>query len=218
MKLEYSIYDISLNENELKENINQAIKYSIDILSVLPAYLKTTKSCVPDNIKISAAVDYPLGTSDLKTRVSSVEYCIKNGAKIIDVVAPPSPLANRKYDKFREDIKTISECISSYPDVEIRYFLEYRIFSYDLLYKIAQILRGYGIKNILPSTGHFLDDINDNILASVMIKKKVQDLNIVCNGNIWNANQISSVKKADLDGLRLNSINGLELFTKNIAK
>ena len=51
-----------------------------------------------------------------------------------------------------------------------------------------------------------------------MIKKKVQDLNIICNGNIWNTNQISSVKKADLDGLRLNSINGLELFTKNIAK
>jgi deoxyribose-phosphate aldolase len=218
MKLEYSIYDTSLNENELKENINQAIKYSIDILSVLPIYLKTAKSCISDNIKISAAVDYPLGTSDLKTRISSVEYCIKNGAKVIDIVAPPSPLANRKYDKFREDIKTISEVISSYPDVEMRYFLEYRIFSYDLLYKISQILRGHGIKNVFPSTGYFLDDINDNILASVMIKKKVQDLNIICNGNIWNNNQISSIKKANLDSLRLNSLNALELFTKNIAK
>ena len=36
--------------------------------------------------------------------------------------------------------------------------------------------------------------------------------------NHYNNNQISSLKKADLDGLRLNSINELELFAKNIAK
>lgn len=218
MKLEYSLYDISLNDNEYKENITAALKYKVDVISVLPSYVKLVKLFIPDDVKISSGIDYPLGTSDLKTRLLAIEHSIKNGARIIDVVAPPSPLTNRKYDKFRDDVKNILELCSSYPDVEVRYFLEYRIFSYDLLYKITQILHGYGIKNILPSTGYMLDDINDNILASVMIKRKVHNINIICNGNVWNDNQIASIKKADLYAVRLNSLNGLSLFAKNIAK
>jgi deoxyribose-phosphate aldolase len=218
MKLEYSLYDIALNDNEYKDNITEAIKYNIDVLSVLPSYLKVVKPIIPSGIKISAAIDYPMGTSDLKTRLMCIEQCIKNGASIIDIVAPPSPLTNRKYDKFRDDVKNVLELCSSYTNIEVRYFLEYRIFTYDLLYKIAQILHGYGIKNILPSTGYLLDDINDNILASVMIKRKVADINIICNGNIWNDNQANAIKKADLQAVRLNSINGLSLFAKNIAK
>jgi deoxyribose-phosphate aldolase len=218
MKLEYSLYDISLNDNEYKENITEALKYKADVISVLPSYTKLVKSFIPEEVKISSAIDYPLGTSDLKTRLLSIEHSIKSGAKIIDVVAPPSPLTNRKYDKFRDDVKHVLELCSLYSDVEVRYFLEYRIFSYDLLYKIAQILHGYGIKNILPSTGYMLDDINDNILASVMIKRKVHNINIICNGNVWNDNQIASIKKADLYAIRLNSLNGLSLFAKNIAK
>lgn len=50
--------------------------------------------------------------------------------------------------------------------------LEYRIYSYELLYKIAQILLDHGVTTILPSTGYLLDDINDNILACVLIHKK----------------------------------------------
>jgi deoxyribose-phosphate aldolase len=218
MKLEYSLYDVSLHDNEYKDNITAAIKYKPDIISVLPCYVKLVKTFVPDHIKISSAIDYPLGTSDLKSRITSIEHSIKNGAKVIDVVAPPSPLTNRKYDKFRDDVKNILELCSSHNDVELRYFLEYRIFSYDLLYKIAQILHGYGIKNILPSTGYLLDDINDNILASVMIKRKVHDINIICNGNVWNDSQMVSIKKADLYAIRLNSLNGLSIFSKNIAK
>lgn len=218
MKVEYALYDISLNDNEYKDNILSALKYNPDIISVLPSYVKLTKTIVSDHTSISAAIDYPLGTSDLKTRLMSIENCIKNGAKVIDVVAPPNPLTNRKYDKFRDDVKNILELCSSYTDVQLRYFLEYRIFSYDLLYKIAQILHSYGIKNILPSTGYLLDDINDNILASVMIKRKVHDINIICNGNVWNDHQIASIKKADLYAIRLNSLNGLSVFSKNIAK
>jgi hypothetical protein len=87
-----------------------------------------------------------------------------------------------------------------------------------LLYKIAQILVGYGIDTAYPSTGYLLDDINDNILASVLINKKVTNINMICNGNLWNNNHISLVQKANLYGLRVNSLNALELITKNILK
>lgn len=216
MKLEYALYDISFNDTELKETITQAVKYSPDVISVLPPCLKSVKNLVPDPIILSCPIDYPLGTSDLKTRITGVEYAIKNGAKAVDVVATPYLLANRKYDKFREDIKHITEFCATFENIQVRYMLEYRIFTYELLYKIAQILYGYGVKTILPSTGYMIDDISDNILASALIKKKVHNINIITNGNVWNLQQLQIVQKADPYGIRLNSINALDLFSKNI--
>lgn len=216
MKLEYALHDISFNDTELKETISQAVKYNPDVISVLPPYLKAIKNLVPDSIKLASPIDYPLGTSDLKTRLAAVEQAIKNGAKIVDIVSPPHLLANRKYDKFREDIKHISDFCATYENIHVRYMLEYRIFTYELLYKVAQILYGYEIKTILPSTGYMIDDISDNILASALIKKKVYNINIIANGNVWNSQQLQIIQKVDPYGIRLNSINALDLFSKNI--
>ena len=168
MFIEYYITNIDEKEIDIKNNINNVIKYPISAIIAPYSQIKFIKKHY-NNIKLGCFIDYPMSCGDIDRRQDLIQDAIKIGVNYIAITIPFYHIVNRKYDKFREDIKTISECISSYPDVEIRYFLEYRIFSYDLLYKIAQILRGYGIKNILPSTGHFLDDINDNILASVMI-------------------------------------------------
>jgi deoxyribose-phosphate aldolase len=214
MQLEYCYYDTSSNEIELKENILQAIKYGVDSISIFPSYLKVAKSCIPENIKLSCPIDYPLGILDLKSRLSATESAIKSGAKIIELVCPTHLLSNKKYDKFREDIKEhLKLCNDS--NAELRYILEYRVYTYESLYKIAQILVTQGISTIYPSTGYSLDDINDNILATVLINKKVSKINIICNGNIWHKNHIELLKKTNLYGIRVNSLNALDLLTKN---
>lgn len=214
MQIEFSCYDISSNETEIKELLSQASKFRVDVISVLPAYQKIARSIITESIIISCPIDYPIGILDLKSRAIATENAIKNGAKTIDIVGPSYYLCNRKYDKFREDIRVIKELCDQY-SVELRYFLEYRVYSYDLLYKAAQILLENGVLTILPSTGYSLDEINDNILASALINKKIPDINIICNGNIWQEKHVVSAQKAGLYGLRVNSINGLELIAKN---
>jgi deoxyribose-phosphate aldolase len=212
MIIEYSTYDISLSDDELKTNLQQAITFNPDTISVLPTSLKLAKNIIPPSIALSTVVDYPLGILDSKNRNSITETCIKNGAKIISIAAQPYNFCNRKYDKFREDIRTnIEICLKH--DVELRYILEYRVFTYELLYKVSQILLDIGVNTIYPSTGYLLDDINDNILASCLINKKVP-INIICNGNLWNINQISIIKKSNLFGIMVNSLNALELVSK----
>ena len=220
MHLEYSYYDITLKDSELIDHINKIIKFDPQAISVLPPHVKKLKSVLSSNtsIKISTPIDFPLGILDLQSRLSIAEACIKNGASILDIVCPAYLLCNRKYDKFREDIKIMQElCFNN--NIEIRYILEYRQFSYELLYKIAQILYDSHIKTIYPASGYFLDDISDNILASALISKKVPNINIVCNGNIWNDSQVKVAKNSKIYGLRVNSLNALELMTKeNNAK
>jgi deoxyribose-phosphate aldolase len=214
MHLEYCHYDITLKDLELIEIINKVIKFDLKTISVLPSYLKTLKSILSNtDIAASAPIDFPLGTMDLKSRLSVAENCIKNGASILDVVCPTHLLCNRKYDKFREDIKEMQSLCSN-SNLEIRYVLEYRQFSYELLYKVAQILYDFNITTIYPASGYLIDDISDNITASALINKKVPNINIICNGNIWNDNQIKMAKKSKIYGLRVNSLNALELITR----
>lgn len=215
MEIEYSYYDIASNDEEIKKNLTKAISYPISSISVFPHFLKCAKTVVEKPIKLSTPIDYPMGLLDLKSRLSSAEYAIKNGADIIEMVVPSHAMCNRKYDKIRDDIKAnLDLCIEN--NIELRYVVDYRIFSYDTLYKVAQIFISNGISMIYPSTASFLDDINDNIIASALINKKVADIKIICTGNLWNNNQASIVKKADLYGIKVNSINGLELLTKNL--
>lgn len=215
MEIEYSYYDIASNDEEIKANLMKAITFPISSVSVLPQFLKCAKTVVQKPIKLSTPVDYPMGLLDLRSRLSAVEYSIKNGADIIELVVPSHSMCNRKYDKIRDDIKAnLDLCIEN--NVELRYMVDYRIFSYDTLYKIAQIFIASGIAVIYPSTSSSLDDINDNIIASALINKKVAQIKIICTGNLWNNHQASVVKKADLYGIKVNSINGLELVTKNI--
>ena len=215
MEIEYSYYDIASNDEEVKLNVNKAINYPIVAVSVLPSFLKCVKPLINSNIRLSSVVDYPLGIMDSRSRLAAIEYSIKAGANIIEIVAPSHPMCNRKYEKIRDDIKSnLDLCLEH--NVELRYTVDYRVFSYDTLYKIAQIFLTSGISTLYPSTSNFLDDINDNIIASVLINKKVPKIKIICTGNLWNNNQATVVKKTDLYGIKVNSINGLDLLTKKL--
>lgn len=214
MQIEYCCYDHVANDNEIKENIKIAATYPVYSISVLPYYIRVAKNIIgQEPIKLSAVIDYPLGILDNKSRLSASEYAIKNGASIIEIVVPTQVLSNRKYEKFREDIRgQLSLCKAN--KVELKYILEYRLFAYELLYKTTQILKTQGISEIYPSTGYLLDDIYDNILASALINKKSPDINIISNGNIWNNDQIKKIKKMNIYGLKVNSVAALDLFFK----
>lgn len=219
MIIEYSIYDIAISDEELKKNLNEVVTYNPNTISVLPANIKLAKNIISStnkSIKISTCIDYPLGIFDTKTRNMAVESAIKSGADIVSVCAQSYFFCNRKYDKFREDIRSNLE-ICSKNNVKLRYFLEYRVFTYELLYRVSQILLDLGVDTIYPSTGYLLDDINDNLVAAALINKKVP-INIICNGNIWNNSQINNIFKSKIHGIKVNSINGLDLLNQNNIK
>jgi deoxyribose-phosphate aldolase len=212
--IEYYTYDIANNETEFKDRLSLVCKLFPSVISVLPTYTKLAKSIIPENIALSTVIDYPFGTLDLKSRLCSTEHAIKNGAKIIELVAPSFFLCNRKYDKFREDINEhLALCLES--GAELRYILEYRVFTSELLCKVAQILVGHNISAIYPSTGYLLDDLSDNILASALINQKVKEINIIINGNIWNSRHLEIIKtNKNIFGCKTGNLNSLSELLK----
>lgn len=192
LKIEYGHHDVASNENEVKNILTNVVTYPIDSVSVFPYYTKLAKIITENKCQLGTIIDYPFGLSDTETRVLSVANAISSGANIIQIVSPSSLLCNKKYDKFKKEIEAINNlCVEN--SVELRYVLEYRIFTSDLLYKLSYILSEHGVGTIYPSTNHLMDTISDNILVTMLLKKKNPKINIIVNGSAWTDDQINLI-------------------------
>jgi deoxyribose-phosphate aldolase len=213
MFIDFAITDTEITDSGAKDLVKEALLYKIHSVT-LPHYLiKSVKSIVSENfIDISCFIDYPLGISDLKTRLCALQQAFKANATCIDITMPQNLASNRKYDKIREDVKNCTEyCREN--NLNIRYILEYRMFDQHCLKKICEILEQNGANYIFPSTGYFLDNLADNILASIFLYQNSKNINVLCTGNMWTQKHFETMKKSGLSGFRTNSINSLKNFT-----
>jgi deoxyribose-phosphate aldolase len=216
MIIELSYHDLDIKEIDLKNSISEAAKFRPDYISVFSYYTKLVKKNSQNSFKISTPIDYPLGISDLKTRQTEISNAIKNGAAKLDIVIPTLYIVNRRYDKFREDIQTnLDLCINA--GVDITYMLEYRIFNHLALTKIANIIKEHGLQTIYASTGYMLDDIGDNLIASMYLAKKT-DMNTIINGNIWQKDQIKTILNHKPHGIRFKNLYALKLWYEQKQK
>ena len=219
MKIDFAIIDTDKNEAEIKDILTTLgqLPILIDSITCPYYYLKLVKSHFKTQTQISCLIDFPLGISDSKSRLFFIEQAIKAGANAVDIVMPQNLATNRKYDKIREDIGSISE-ICKPASIEIRYILEYRVFDHHCLKKMCEILDQFQVKKVFPSTGYFLDNLADNLIASMFLHENSKEINIYCSGNAWIDKHFDIIEKTGLYGIRLFSISGLESYIKKIIE
>lgn len=208
--IEYSLYDLDYSEEEIKLNVEKAMSIGIHCLSVPYAWTKFCKTIIKDKgIILSNSIDYPLGVLDTKTRNNAIINAIENGAEKIEIVLQNNYLNNKKYDKIRADIKSNYD-ICKDKNVPIQYFLEYRIFTHQSLIKACNILLETPIDTVYTSTGHMLDSVEDNVVASVLLEQKTQ-IKTIFTGNVWNKKHLEILKKNDIQRIRSKTIHGIDL-------
>lgn len=215
--IDYACYDYSINEVDVESNIYQAIKIGAQSISIFPysiPYVKNIQAVKDKKVSVSCVIDFPYGLSDIKTRNFAVTQVCKTGIDYVDIFMPTKIISNRKYEKFREDIRSNLE-ICNENNVKLRYMLEYRVYSHEVLAKICQILLSFGIDTILPSSGTMIDDINDNLIACNFLMAK-SNIKTICTGNFYldkHSKLISSIN--DLYGIRFFHISSLNSFLSN---
>jgi len=157
-----------------------------------------------------------LSSGDPNRRSDLINDAINIGVDFIAITIPFFLIVNRKYDKFREDIKkNLDLCTSN--KILLRYILEYRKFDHSLLAKICEILVLGGIDIIYPSTGFFIDNIEDNLIASSYLKEKT-GINSIVNGNLWTKKQMDLVIKTNPYGFSTNSCSNFSLIDPHVFK
>jgi deoxyribose-phosphate aldolase len=217
MYIDFAIIDTETDEATAKKIVLEILPYNINSITVPYYLIKPLKSLINDSITLSCLIDYPLGISDNKTRKCAIEQAIKAGATGIDIVMPQNLAANRKYDKIREDIKNANS-ICTPLNIKLKYILEYRFFDHQCLKKLCEIFETHNISNVYPSTGYFLDNLADNILASLFLYKNSKELNVICSGNMWTEKHFDTINKSGLFGFRTTSQHSLQNFINFNAK
>jgi len=165
-------------------------------------------------VLISCLIDFPMGISDPATRVFSVEKAIEAGANCIDIVMPQNLAANRRYDKIREDIQNLKKVTEN---IRIRYILEYRVFDHKCLKKICQIFDENEITFAAPSTGFFIDNLADNLIASSFLHENSKEINVLATGNAWTERHFNILNKSGVFGFRAYNIECLRRYSKFIS-
>lgn len=219
MQIDYQIADIDITDAEVKELVKEIVSLHGVSSITAPYYLiKVIKGIVESKqIPISCSIDYPLGISDSKTRLTAIDQAAKIGANFVDIVMPQNLASNRKYDKIREDLKSTTELCKTH-NIEPRYLLEYRVFDHHCLKKICEILDDFNVKQIFPSTGFFIDNLADNIIAASFLHQNSKNLEIFCSGNLWSDKHFDLINKANIFGIRINSIHTLKNFLSHNLK
>lgn len=212
---EFAIYDIELTEEEIKTSIESSMQYDIDCISVPYAFTKFAKNIVKDTkVKISNPIDYPLGILDTKTRNSAILNAINNGAERIQIVMQNNNLNLKKYDKIRLDIKSNYDICKDH-GIDIYYYIEYRIFTHQSLIKACNILLESDINQVYVSTGHMLDSVEDNMVASMLLNQKTQ-IDTIFTSNIWTKEHVNMIHKNKISAIRFSNLNAIKLYNSNI--
>ena len=219
MYIDFAFIDTETSETNARDSIKYIIDNSyVNSISIPIYFTKLIKPYINNGLDFSCLIDYPLGISDTKTRVCAVKEAINAGFNTIDISMPQNLAANRKYDKIRDDIRNIND-LTKEKKINIRYVLEYRKFDHHCLKKICEIFENLDIQYVFPSSGYFLDNISDNIIASVFLYKNSKNLKIISTGNIWLDKHFESLINSGLFGFRTSSVHTLHNFLKfNFAK
>ena len=211
MNIEFKMLDETLSNKNIKDMSDTIDALNINKICVLPSQISIFRKYLSNRIKLSTMVDFPFGILSTKTRNDLVTQYIKAGVDSVEILAPSYMMINKQYVGLKNDIVSNYElCLEA--KVDISYVLEYRTYSYDLLYKICKILTTNNINSLYISTGHKIDDIYDHLIAMAMIQKNVPEANIVPNGHIFSQKHADLIQNTKIPTVRLHSMNCVELF------
>ena len=203
--------DETLSNKNIKDMSDAIDALNINKICVLPSQISIFRKYLSNKIKLSTMLDFPFGILSTKTRNDLVTQYIKAGVDSVEILAPSYMMINKQYVGLKNDIVSNYElCLEA--KIDISYVLEYRTYSYDLLYRICKILTTNNINSLYISTGHKIDDIYDHLIAIAMIQKNVPEANIVPNGHIFSQKHADLIQNTKIPTVRLHSMNCVELF------
>lgn len=212
MFLEYINYSPDFYDNDLTKLAEEFPEY-LSTAIVPPYYIRAAKNKLPNNIAVSCLIDYPLGLSNASARLDACQYAIKNKTDKIDIVMQSSNLANRKYDKIREELKNVTDLMKD-SNIETRYILEYRSFDHQCLKKACEILCAADIDTIALSTGYGVDVLSDFIIASKFLLSNKKSMKIILTANFWTENHIETMLKHNFYAVRSSHMHSLKYLSK----
>lgn len=92
---------------EIKEILDDGIKYSCASACIPPSFVKRAKEYVGDKLQICTVIGFPNGYNTTAVKVFETKDAIESGADEIDMVINIGDLKDKRYDHILNEIKQI---------------------------------------------------------------------------------------------------------------
>lgn len=107
-KVDHTLLAQSATWEEIKEVIDDGIKYSVASVCIPPCYVKKARE-YSQKIKICTVIGFPNGNMTTETKCFETKEAVENGADEIDMVINIGFLKDKRYGDILREINKIKE-------------------------------------------------------------------------------------------------------------
>ncbi|MGB9770363.1 MAG: deoxyribose-phosphate aldolase [Candidatus Kapaibacteriota bacterium] len=151
--IDYTNLKNSISFAELEVFCNEAIEYGFFGVCVQPYFVPLVLSLLKNtNIRVVSVVDFPYGTSLLKSKISSVEELAKTSLDEIDLVMNIPAFINKEFKVVEQEISEALE-ICRANNLWLKVIIETGLLQAEEIATATQILCEIGVDFIKTSTG-----------------------------------------------------------------
>lgn len=135
---------------EIKEILDDGIKYSTASACIPAAYVKQSVEYVEGKLPICTVIGFPNGYSTTAVKVFETKDAIENGASEIDMVINIGMLKDKRYQDVEAEIRQIKEACG---EKILKVIIETCLLTEDEKIKMCEIVTKAGADYIKTSTG-----------------------------------------------------------------
>ena len=163
-------------EEDFLKLCNEALEYGFAMVAINPYPVSFCKSILKgSDVHVGAAIAFPLGQTDIESKVAETKQAILDGADEIDTVINISDVKNGRFDSVLDELKLLKKIAGEHV---LKVIIETCYLTEEEKIKLCGIVTEAGADYIKTSTGFGsagadITDIRlfrENIGASVKIK------------------------------------------------
>ncbi len=136
--------------DEIKEILDDAIKYGTASACIPAAYVKQAAEYVEGKLPICTVIGFPNGYHTTEVKVFETKNAIENGASEIDMVINIGFLKDKRYREVEEEIRQIREACQGRI---LKVIIETCLLTEEEKIKMCEIVTAAGAQYIKTSTG-----------------------------------------------------------------
>lgn len=105
--LDYASHNADTTPEKVKHICTEVLKYGFESAFANPHYIPLMKKLLNNKAHIGTVISFPLGQETMRTKISSLEEVLHNGADIIDICLNIAHIKDHHWKKVTEEMETL---------------------------------------------------------------------------------------------------------------
>lgn len=187
-------YSANSTEKDIKILCRNAKKNKFRSVCVNLTWVKLAKKHLSNSpVRLSAIIDFPLGSSGINSKIHQAKLAKKMGADEIDTVINLGHFFDKKYNLIEKEIREISSILPT------KFIIEHSILSNQQILKLAELLNKNEAFCLKLASGFIPSEQEAKIKHIKLIKKHFPNLKIKASGGIKTYEECLELVKSGAD-------------------